>query len=294
MKYASTSAKAAGKVVRAGHDAEQAGRILARIGGGVEGPVIGNRRDFERGNPAVFAGADFNVHVIVACESGGRQVFGARLHPFNGNAQNHRGNGGDDIARIDRNLVAEAAAHVGRNDVNLVLGNSGDERKGGAMYVRRLRGHVEGQPARGLVHVGHDPAGLEGRGMTARREDALLDANRRRIERTLGLSLVADLPMIDVVGLILAVVAQNDLIFLGSIRIDDRIERLVLDLDQFHGIGGNLAGLGNDAGNFLVLVERLAEREHHLFIVAVEGGQPFELGGVEIFAGDHRLDAGNR
>ena len=52
--------------------------------------------------------------------------------------------------------------------------------------------------------------------------------------------------------------------------------------------------VGDDAGDFLILVERLADREHHLLVVTVEGREPAELRGVEVFAGDDGLDARHR
>ena len=51
--------------------------------------------------------------------------------------------------------------------------------------------------------------------------------------RGIGRSAVADLPMIDVIGLVLAVVAQDlSCLQFGDERIDDRLERFILDLDQ--------------------------------------------------------------
>ena len=58
VKYASTSACATGNVVAAGDDAEHAGRVLVGIGGGVERPVVGRRRDLQRGDRPVCRRAD--------------------------------------------------------------------------------------------------------------------------------------------------------------------------------------------------------------------------------------------
>jgi hypothetical protein len=51
---------------------------------------------------------------------------------------------------------------------------------------------------------------------------------------------------------------------------------------------------GDDARDLLVLVEHLADGEHHLLVVAVEGRYPGQVVRREIFAGQHRDDAGDR
>ena len=124
--------------------------------GRVEGAVVGDGRDLERRDLALFGGADLDVHVVVARKTGRRQVFRARLDPLNGHLEHDRRDRRDDVTRIDRDLVAEAAADVGRHDADLVFRNAGDERHDGAMGVRRLRGQVERQPARCRIHVGDD------------------------------------------------------------------------------------------------------------------------------------------
>ena len=84
--------------------------------------------------------------------------------------------------------------------------------------------------------------------------------------------------MIDVVGLVLAVVAQDRFIFHRVERVDDRLERFVLDLDQLGGVGAASRVFRNDAGDFLVLEQRLADGEHHLLVVPVERRDPAKPG----------------
>ena len=57
---------------------------------------------------------------------------------FTGTPVHDRGDDRADIARIDADLVAEAAADVGRDHVDLVLRNAGEQRGHGADDVRRL------------------------------------------------------------------------------------------------------------------------------------------------------------
>ena len=43
-------------------------------------------------------------------------------------------------------------------------------------------------------------------------------------------------------------------------------QRLVLDLDQIGGVGRDVAVVGDDEGDFLVLEQHLAVGEHHLHV----------------------------
>ena len=115
-----------------------------------------------------------------------------------------------------------------------------------------------------------------------------LDAERAR-----RAFLVADLPVEDVVRLRLAVRPQQHLVGLRGERIGDDRQRRVVDLHRLGAVDGRRARLGEHGGNFLVLEEHLADREHHLLVEPVERRQPPEPGGLEILAGDHGLDAGH-
>ena len=76
-------------------------------------------------------------------------------------------------------------------------------------------------------------------------------------------------------------------------RIGDDRQRRVVDLHRFGAVDGRRARLGEHGGDFLILEEHLADREHHLLVEPVEGRQPPEPGGLEVLAGDHGLDAGH-
>ena len=91
--------------------------------------------------------------------------------------------------------------------------------------------------------------------------------------------------------LLLAVGPQQHLVGLRRERIGDDRQRRVVHLHRFGAVDGGRARLREHGGDFLVLEEHLADREHHLLVEAVEGRQPAEAGGLEILAGDHGLDA---
>ena len=114
-----------------------------------------------------------------------------------------------------------------------------------------------------------------------------------RLHRAGRAVLVADFPVEDVVRLALAVRPQQHLVGLRGERIGDDGQRRVVDLHRFGAVDGRRARLGEHGGDFLILEEHLADREHHLLVEPVKGRQPPEPGGLEVLAGDHGLDAGH-
>ena len=75
-------------------------------------------------------------------------------------------------------------------------------------------------------------------------------------------------------------------------RIDDDGQRLVFDLDQFGGVGGDVAVGRDDEGDLLVLEQHLAVGEHHLH-VARERRHPGEIDALQVLGGQHRDHAGH-
>src|SRR3546814_9807932 len=72
--------------------------------------------------------------MIVAREGRGREVLHAVLYPLHRHTQHDRADDGADVAWIDADLVAEAAADVRRDDVDLVLGNARQQRGHGTHH----------------------------------------------------------------------------------------------------------------------------------------------------------------
>ena len=86
---------------------------------------------------------------------------------------------------------------------------AGDQRDDGADRVRRLRRHVHRELALDLIEARDDPAGLDRRDVDPRDVEVLLDHDLGVPERLVGPGLVADLPVPDVVVLLLAVLANQ-------------------------------------------------------------------------------------
>ena len=142
---------------------------------------------------------DFRLHVEVARERGGRKIFDAVLDPFHRTAGHDRRHNRADVARIGADLVTEATADVGRDHVDLVLGIFEISEP----TVRMTCGawnvpHNVSSPLI-LSNEATHWHGLERTGMHARIDDHLLDGHVRFREGRVGRSLVASLPIEDVV-----------------------------------------------------------------------------------------------
>ena len=146
----------------------QADLELARLGVGEERAVVGVGVHPHAEDLAVLAQRHLALEVDVAAEAGGDQVAGLVLDPLHRPLEQDRGEDRHDVARVDRHLVAEAAAEVGRDDADHVLGQLGDQRHGGPDDVRRLGGHVDGELGRRPVEVGDRAAALDRRRVRAR------------------------------------------------------------------------------------------------------------------------------
>jgi hypothetical protein len=87
---------------------------------------------------AVGGGGELAVHVVVAGEGRGADVLDAVLDPLDRLAEHDGRRDGAHIARVDADLVAEAAADVGADDAHLALGDARQQADHGAHHVRRL------------------------------------------------------------------------------------------------------------------------------------------------------------
>jgi len=170
--------------------------------------------------------------------------------------------------------------------------------------VRGLEGAPYGELAPDLVERGDALAGLQRARMDALVGDQLLDGDLGLAEGEVGGLLVADLPGEDVIvvpalavgalGLVLDVLAQHRRIRGHRLeRVDEDRQRLVLDLDELDRVGRDVALLGDDEGDLLVLEQHLLLGEHRLH-VAGERRHVVQIEGFEIRRGEHRDDAGQR
>ena len=277
------------EVVAAGEDREEPGRELGRLGGGVEGAVVGDRRRPQGQDLAIAGGGDLAVHVVVAGETRRHEVLGPVLHPLHRRPGDDRGHHHADVAGVDRHLVAEPAAEVGRDHLDLVLGQAGHQGVDGAVGVGRLAGDPAGELAGDLVHGGHAAARLHGGRVRAGIEEiGGRHDDVAAFEHLVAGGGVARLPVVDVVVRpALEVGADHRRVGVeGPVGVDHRREQLVLDLDQLEGVAGGVAVLGHHVGDLLALEADLVGGQHRLH-VAGERRHPGQAHRGQQLAGDH-------
>ena len=71
---------------------------------------------------AARVGGELHTPILIALLDRAEEMLAPVLHPFDRPAQLARDGGHDDLLRIDHELRAEAAAHLGCDHAQLVLG----------------------------------------------------------------------------------------------------------------------------------------------------------------------------
>ena len=185
--------------------------------------------------------------------------------------------------------------------MDLVLRDLRDQRHHGADHMRRLERAPDRQLAPDLVERADALAGFQRRGMGAVIGDHLLDRHFRLVEGGIGQVLVADGPFEHMVvvfaravragGLAGEVLADHRRIGVHRLeRIDHHRQRLVFHHHLVDAVIGGVAVGGDHEGDFLVLEQHLAVRQHHLH-VAGQRRHPGEVDGFQRLGGDHRQHA---
>ena len=177
-----------------------------------------------------------------------------------------------------------------------MLGQAGDVRVDRAVRVRRLVAVVDVELAGLRVEVGDHPARLQRRRVAARVDDVARDDRVGLGEGAVGRVLVAGLPgrAGEVVGLALLVVADQRRVVVERLaRVDDGVERLVVDVDQLQRVARDVLVGRDHARDLLALEADLVAREHGLRVVG-DRRHPGQAERLEVLGRDHGGDAGQR
>src|SRR6516225_5988406 len=106
-----------------------------------------------------------------------------------------------------------------------------------------------------------------------------------RLKRFFGGGLVADFPMKNMIGLLVAIFAKDRRIgSRGLMRVYEHGKLFVLNFDKLGSIGGRVLIFRNDEGDFLRLEEHLAGGGHHL-LIEEKSRHPGKAGPREVLAG---------
>ena len=248
------------------------------------------------GHLAVGVRRELDLLPDVAPVDRGEVALAALLRPLDGPAEAPRKREDEHLLGVDVQLRAEAAADVGRDDADLRLGDAEHDGGEDAQDVRHLRR----RPERQLVHEGLREAGA--RFDRVRDQPVLAEAaahgRGRPGEQLVDLAGV-ELPRVAAVRAEL-VVDERRAVGERGFRVDDRVERLVVDGDELGRVLRRCARVGNDDSDRVALVARLVGRERAVHrrgrVLGREpGGRKRSLPVVrEVGSGEHRDDAFGR
>jgi hypothetical protein len=146
------------------------------------------------------------------------------------------------------------------------------------MGVRSLRRHVERRLPGCRVDVGQDPTCFQWGGMRPR----VVGFERHNLvcfcEGRISEGFVARLPFkAEIRGLVLFVVSnQNSILFEGPLRVDNRLEILVLDIYETGCVLSDVTICGDDRGDLLSLEPNFVRSQYRL-CVSGEGWHPCEV-----------------
>ncbi len=238
------------------------------------GAHVGKKAHPHRGELAVGIGRQLDVLDLAAAVGGGDGVLAAGLVPAHRPAQLEGQGDAEQLFGVDVELAAEAAAHSGSDDAELVLGHAQGDGGHHLQDVGHLGGGVEGQiAAEGLGHGAHG-AGLHGDGDQPLLHISLADlvgGVGEGLVDLAGSALDLEVPLVALVGTEVRV--DDDPVAECVFEVNHRGLGLVPHIDQLGGVArGGLAG-----------------GEHHGYpvtYVAGLGGRKWIVGGVLHVCGD--------
>ena len=258
--------------------------VVERLRAEAEQRAVGLDRDLGVLEPALVAVRHRHVEV------------GAPLRPLHRPVQLAREQAADDELRMRRDLVAEAAADVLRDEAELVQPRP-----------HRRPHHDRGEPGELVVRVDRP---LPGAAVVL--DERAVALERRRVEAVevqlvdlddlvrLGERGVEVAPLVDALPHQVAagvLVDRRHALVARVTRVGDRVDRLVLDLDELGRVARKLARLGDDGDDGLADVAHLADRERVVLQVRARHRRDLEerIGQRrDLLAGQRPVDARRR
>ena len=270
-------------VVDAAH--EHRGGVRRDRGGGHQvAAEVGPDAGTEGEHPALAVERQLHVRLHAASLVGRHEVLLAVLGPLDGAPGHDRRGRHEHRLGGGRSLAAEGAAHVRHDHVDRVLGPVEHGREPGQLAVAVLRRDPDREQILALVVGGDRSACLHRHGRQPWHGVARPHHVRRRREG--GLHLAAAL-----------VPVRHR--HAGAARVEHRVERLVVHLDELGGVLGERTRLGEHGSHQLARIAHLAGRQHGMAVArdlaaleALDGqiaGSALEVRGGD--HGDHALQA---
>ena len=244
--------------IRPGEDQRDDARHIVRRIEAIAAEVLGDL-EVEREDAAVLVHRGAGARDVLARVAGGEQVLGAVLAPAHRPPQRARQRRAGQLLAIERDLLSEAAADVGRDHRHLRLGELEPPRKLRAIRMRHLVADVHRQVLAALVPHGAAAACFDRCVGLAMLMEFSLDHDRRFGEAALRIARAEDL-MRDQVRR-QRLVDQRGARRERALHAGDGRERLVVDLDQFGGVLGEIAVARHDAHDRIADEAHLVDRQ---------------------------------
>ena len=202
------------------------------------GAVVGQDPGADAEDASVVAHRGADPVDLLARVHARLQVLAAVADPLDRGLHPPRQVGDEDVLGVQQRLLAEAAADVGRDHPDVVLGNPQKPRRRRAEQVRRLVAVVDHELVAELVVRGRDGAGLHAHGGVALRGELEVDGEVGLLEGGVGVAGHAVEPHVDVVGRTL--VHHGGALFHRLVDRRHRGQGLVLDPDLVGAVLGRV------------------------------------------------------
>ena len=216
----------------------------------------------DAGDPAVPGSAHLDVLDVVAAVDGRLVVLAPVLGPLDRPPELHGGEAHQRLVRVRRDLAAEAAAHLGRDDPDPMLRELEHHRAEEAVDVGVLARGPERELPGALVVARHGGTALHGRWKQPLLHDPLRDRHVRALERGLGVAAGHDPGERDVVGDLVVALRRSGLRHL--LGIDSALQRVVVHVDQVDRVPRLGPRLGDHHCDAVAHVAHLVVREQRM------------------------------
>ena len=246
-----------GHLVGAGEDhARELRRAVRRVPGAeVGGVLVGDRDD-----AAIGLRADTDVVHGLARMGAGAEKLQAVFDPLDRSPERHRVQHRQHVLRIEAELHAEAAAHIGCDDPNAPLIERQALRQLLPDQVRRLGGGMDLQRARACPPMGDDAARLHGERAHPVHTEAPLDDDLGGGHAILRIARAVHVAGQQVRGQRLGM-QNRRVVGERAQRVRHMRQRLVVDVDEVQRVLCNRAARRDHAHHRLALVDRLIRRQ---------------------------------
>ena len=236
-----------------------------------ERAVIPREGGLEGDDGAVARHADPRAVILVSIRRRAQEVLAPALHPLDRPAEPPRHRRHHDLLGVHVALDAEAAAHLGHEHADPLLGQPERHGDGAAHREGHLRRRPDEQGARRLVLGGQDAARLDGHARHARIAQVRLDDHVGRGEARPDIARAGAAHVRDIVRPVVVDEGRRRR-HRGGRRRGDR-QRLVRDDDPIEGVGQPIGIVGDHDGDGLPHVPHATPREGRVAM-----GPPARLG----------------